>query len=148
MFTSMNRPTAAGRRLRLEIITKKALSLLHQCLAALGICWPAGPSGTSKLGLPDLYGHIGTCTMSQPASLNHGLAIHLILASSIPCAWTLLSCPAASKKDKTGELTADGPDTEEESHSSGEDSEEDSEEDDGMIASREAKQAAGRRHLG
>ena len=100
-----------------------------------------------KVGLPNLYGSSGTCTMSQPASLSHGAyAIHLPCAASLSfCARQSLSCPAASKQDRSGELTADS--TEEESHSSGEESEEDSDEDDGMTASRKAKQAAGRLHL-
>ena len=60
----------------------------------------------------------------------------------------LPSCPAASKEDRTGELTADGPGSEDESHSSREGFEDDSEEEDGMTVSRKAKQAAGRLHLG
>lgn len=59
-----------------------------------------------------------------------------------------LSCPAASKEDRSAELTAEGPGTDEASGSSGEESEEESEEDDGLSVPKKAKQAAGRLRLG
>ncbi len=77
-------PTGRLRQ-RQEAEAGNVWSLLHQCLAALSTCWPAGSRGTLselKVGLPDLYGCIGTWTMSQPASLNYGRAIHLVCAAS------------------------------------------------------------------